>query len=175
VTAAAATALLAVDLAQVVFGARMDDLSGRQNVAFVLPFGIAWIATGLWLDLTQRRRFATWAHWCGLVMTSTAVFVLIPKTVPGFTLVAALGVIALFFSAFVRHWSFTVVGAFGVLTATTASMSELGGMAPLIIAIVGIALIFLGLRWSRWRVSIRAAVLAWMPAVARELVQRLAP
>jgi hypothetical protein len=172
---AAATALLALDLAELVFGARIDDLSARQNLSFVFPLGIAWIAVGLWLDLTQRRPFATWAHWCGLMLTGIAVFALIPKTVSGFALVAVLGAIALFFSALVRHWSFTVVGAFGVLIATTASMSELGGIAPLAIAVVGIALILVGLRWSRWRVSIRAAVLAWMPAGARDLVQRLGP
>lgn len=175
VPVAAATALLALDLAEVVFGARIDDLSGRENVAFVLPLGIAWIATGLWLDVTQRRRFATWANWCGLVLTGIAVFALVPKTVPGFALVGVLGALALFFSAFVRHWSFTVVGALGVLVATTSAMSEFGVIAPLVIAVVGIALIFVGLRWSKWRVSIRAAVIARMPASGRALVQRLAP
>jgi hypothetical protein len=172
---AGATLLLAVDLAEVVFGAQLDDLSGRQTTAFVLPLGIAWIATGLWLDATRRRLFATWAHWGGLLMMGTAVLAMIPKTVPGFTLLGVLGAVALFFSAFVRHWSFTVVGAFGVLTATSAAIGELGRLAPVVIAVVGIALVFVGLRWSRWRESIRTAALARMPAGARNVVQRLAP
>jgi len=100
---------------------------------------------------------------------------MIPKTVPGFALVGVLGAIALFFSAFVRHWSFTVVGAFGVLTATTSSMAELGGFAPVVIAVVGIALVAVGLRWSRWRESIRTAALTRMPVGARRFVRRLAP
>jgi hypothetical protein len=54
-------------------------------------------------------------------------------------------------------------------------MSELGGLAPLVIAVVGLALIYVGLRWSRWRDAIRMAVLARMPASARSFVMRLAP
>jgi hypothetical protein len=171
----AATALLAADLSEAVFGAKLDDLSGRQATAFVLPLGLAWIAAGLWLDVTRRRPFATWAHWCGLVLTGAAVMAMIPKTVPGFALVGVLGAISLFFSAFVRHWSFTVVGAAGVLVATLSAMSLLGGMAPLLVAVVGIALIFVGLRWSRWRESIQIAVLDRIPAGTRDFVQRLAP
>ena len=152
---AAATGLLAVDLAELVFGRGIDDLSPRQTTAFVLPLGLAWIAFGLWLDVTRRRGYATWAHWVGLALTGIAVVAMVPKTVPGFALIGILGALALFFSAFVRHWSFTVIGALGVLMATMSAMGLLGGIAPLVIAIVGIALIFVGLRWSRWRESIR--------------------
>jgi len=56
-----------------------------------------------------------------------------------------------------------------------SSVSEFGGIAPLLIAVVGLALIFVGLRWSRWRESIRLTVLARMPATARDFVTRLAP
>ena len=52
---AAATGVLAVDLAEAVFGRGIDDLSSRQIGAFVLPVGMAWIAIGLWLDVTRRR------------------------------------------------------------------------------------------------------------------------
>lgn len=172
---AAGTALLAVDLAELVFGEKIDDLSPRQTVSFLLPLGLAWIVTGLWLDVTRRRSYATWAHWAGLVVTGIGVVVIVPKTVPGFAVIGALGALALFLSAFVRHWSFTVIGAVGVLTAVMSSMSLLGGIAPLVIAVVGIALIFVGLRWSRWRESIRRAVLGWMSPAARTFVTRLAP
>ena len=161
--------------AELVFGQGIDDLSPRQIAAFVLPAGLAWIATGLWLDVTRRRDYATWAHLVGLVLTGIAVVAMAPKTVPGFAVIGLLGALALFFSAFVRHWSFTVIGALGVLMATMSAMSLLGGIAPLVIAVVGIALIFVGLRWSRWRESIRSAVLARMPATARNFVTRLAP
>jgi hypothetical protein len=172
---AAATVVLAVDVSEVVFGRRIDDLDERQLTVLVLPVGVAWIVTGLWLDATRRRGFATWAYWCGLLTTGVAVVSMIPKTVPGFALVGVLGAIALFFSAFVRHWSFTVVGALGLLMATTSAMGELGGFAPVVIALVGIALVVVGLRWSRWRESIRTATLTRMPLGARRLVQRLAP
>ena len=172
---AAATGLLAVDLAELAFGKKLDDLGGRRAVAFVLPLGLAWIATGLWLDVTRRRGLATFAHWAGLVLTGAAVVVLVPKTVAGFAVLGALGAVVLFFSAFVRHWSFTVVGAAGVLIATMSSMGLLGGIAPLVIAVVGIALIVVGLRWPRWRESIRTSVLARMPAFARDFIVRLAP
>jgi len=170
----AGTAVLALDLSELVFGAKLDDLSPRQTVSFLLPLGLAWIATGLWLDVTDRRRVATWAHWVGLALTGMAVVAAVPKTVPGFATIGLLGAVALFFSAFVRHWSFTVIGAMGVLTATTSSLRLLGGIAPLVIAVAGIALIFVGLRWSRWRESIRGAVLARMPERARSFVTRLA-
>ena len=172
---AAATALLAVDLAEVVFDAGIDDLSARQTGGFVLPVGLAWIAVGLWLDVTRRRHYATWAHLAGLVLTSIAIVALVPKTVPGFTLIGLLGALSLFFSAFVRHWSFTVIGALGVLMATMSAMGLLGGIAPLVIAVVGIALVFVGLRWSRWRDSIRASALDRMPPRIRGFVTRLSP
>lgn len=181
---AAATTVLALDLAELAFGRGLDldedtgtagNLTERQAMAFVLPLGVAWIAAGLWLDVTRRRPYATWAHWCGLLLAGSAIMAIIPKTVPGFTLVGALGAIALFFSAFVRHWSFTVVGAAGVLMATVASFGEFGRLAPLAAAVVGLALIFVGLRWSRWRESIRVSVLGHMPTKTRGLVERLAP
>jgi hypothetical protein len=172
---AAATALLAVDLAEVVFGSGIDDLSARQTGGFVLPVGLAWISVGLWLDVTARRDYATWAHVAGLILTSIAVVSLVPRTVPGFTIIGLLGALSLFFSAFVRHWSFTVIGALGVLMATMSAMSLLGGIAPLVIAVVGIALVLVGLRWSRWRDSIRASALDRMPPRIRGFVTRLAP
>ena len=181
---AAATALLAADLAELAFGKTLDldhdagapgFLSERQAMAFVLPLGLAWLVAGLWLDATRRRPFATWAHWCGLVLAGTAVMALVPKTVPGFTVVGVLGAAALFCSTLVRHWSFTIVGALGVLVATFASFSELGRAAPVAAAIVGLGLIAIGLRWSRWRESVRAATLSHLPAGARSFVQRLAP
>ena len=98
-----------------------------------------------------------------------------PKTVPGFAVIGVLGALALFFSAFVRHWSFTVIGALGVLMATLSAMGLLGGIAPLVIAVVGIALIFVGLRWSRWRESIRDAVLARMPRGSTRFRRRAFP
>jgi hypothetical protein len=172
---AIATGLLAVDLGEIVSGSGIDDLSERQIAACILPLGLAWIATGLWLDVQQRRRYATWAHWVGLVGSAFAIIMIVPKTVPGFALVGALGAVALFFSALVRHWSFTVIGALGVLMAVISAMGMLGGIAPLVIAIVGLALILVGLRWSRWRESIRTTALARMPDSARDLVTRLAP
>lgn len=167
-----ATSVLAVDAAELVFG---NDLSPRQRVVFLLPVGLAWIGGGLWLDVTRLRAYGTWAHWVGLVTAGVALVVLVPKTVPGFAAIGVLGAIALFFSAFVRHWSFTVVGAVGVLIATTSALGMLGEIAPLLIALVGLGLIVVGLRWSRWRETIRAAVVARMPGPARSFVARLAP
>jgi hypothetical protein len=164
--------VLAVDAAELVFG---NQLSPRQRVAFLVPVGLAWIVGGLRLDVTRRRAYATWAHWVGLATAGGAVVVLVPKTVPGFTVIGVLGALGLFFSAFVRHWSFTVVGAVGVLMATISAIGMLGGIAPLVIAVVGLALIFVGLRWSRWRETIRSAVLRRMPEAARSVVSRLAP
>ncbi len=169
---ALATGVLAVDGAELVFG---NDLSDRQRVVFVLPVGLAWLAAGLWLDVTRRRSSATWAHWVGLVPASIAIVVLIPKTVAGFTVIGILGTLALFFSAFVRHWSYTVVGAAGVLMAVMSAVGLVEGIAPLVIAVVGIALIFVGLRWSRWRDRIRQGTLAHLPTAARSFVTRLAP
>lgn len=175
VAVAGATAPLALDLAEAAYGAKIDDLSGRQATTFLLPLGLGWIATGLWLDATRRRQYATWAHWCGLLITGIAVAGMLPKTVPGFTVIGILGAISLFFSAFVRHWSFTAVGAVGVVVAAVATMGEFGRAAPFLIALVGIALVYVGLRWSRWREAIRSTTLARMPAAARDFVQRLAP
>jgi hypothetical protein len=168
----AGTALLAADLAEVVLG---NDASARQCFAFVLPVGVAWIVGGLWLDVVRNRYFATWAHWVGLAITGVSLMVLMPKTVPGFAVIAALGAVAMFFSAFVRHWSFTVVGALGVLVAVWGGLDMLGGAAPIALVGLGIALIVVGLRWSRWREQLRDAVLGWLPETARTFVARLAP
>lgn len=146
------TALLAADAAEFTFG---NDASGRQYFAFVLPVALAWIGAGFWLDVTRRRSYATWAYWVGLAVAGISLMNLVPKTVPGFALIGVLGAFAMFFSAFVRHWSFTLIGAFGVLMAVSAGMRQLGGLAPLGAAALGLALIYVGLRWSRWREPIR--------------------
>jgi hypothetical protein len=127
-----------------------------------VPAGVAWLGIGLWHGVTRRRG-------------SGAIVLLVPKTVPGFAVIGVLGAASLFFSAFVRHWNFTIVGARGVLMATLSAMSLLGRIAPLVIAVVGLALIAVGLRWSRWRETIRAAVLARLPTAARGFVTRLTP
>ena len=165
------TALLAADAAELVLG---ND-SGSGHFAFVLPVGLAWIGAGLWLDVTRRRSYATWAYWVGLAVAGISLINLVPKTVPGFALIGALGALAMFFSAFAHHWSFTLVGAFGVLVAVSGGMQRLGGLAPLGAAVLGLALIFVGLRWSRWREPIRRAVTSRLPGRVRMFVERLAP
>lgn len=168
-----ATAVLAADLAEVVFG---NDPGDGLLFSFVLPVGVAWIAGGLWLDVTGRRAYATWAHWVGLGATAAGLIgVFAPVAVPGFAVIGLLGAVALFFSAFVRHWSFTVIGAGGVLLGVGGLLGELGGVAPVAIAVLGVLFIVAGLRWARWREPIREAVLARLPARARTFVMRLAP
>ncbi len=168
-----ATALLAADFAELLLG---NDASSRVRFAFVLPVGLVWIAGGLWLDVRRRRPVATWAHWVGLAAAAAGLLgVLAPVTVPGFAVIGLLGAVALFFSAFVRHWSFTVIGAAGVLVGVSGLLGELGGVAPVAIAVLGVLFIVAGLRWSRWREPIREAVLARLPAGARTFVTRLAP
>ena len=166
------TALLAADVAELVLG---NDTSDESKFAFVLPVGLAWIAAGLWLDVARRRPYAMWAHWAGLVAAVASLVALMPTTVPGFAAIGAVGALWLFFSAFVRHWSFTVVGAVAVLVAVSGALGEIGGAAPIAIAVLGLLFIYVGLRWSRWREPIRGAVLARLPAHARGLVTRLAP
>lgn len=167
------TALLAADLAELLFG---NDVSHRAKFAFVLPVGLAWIAGGLWLDVRRRRPDATWAHWVGLAAGAAGLLgVLSPVTAPGYAVIGLLGAVALFFSAFVRHWSFTVIGAAGVLLGVGGLLGQLGGVAPVAIAVLGVLFIVAGLRWSRWREPIREAVLARLPAGARTFVTRLAP
>ena len=169
---AAGIALLGADLSESVFG---NDLSRRERFVLVLPVGIAWIAAGLWLDVSRRRNYATWAHWAGLLIGGVSLMILVPKTLPGFAVVGVLGAIAMFFSAFVRHWSFTIVGAVGVLLAVSGVMGMLGKAAPIAAAILGLALVAVGLRWSHWRDALRSAVLERLPAGTRTFVGRLAP
>lgn len=168
----AGTALLAADLAEVVFG---NDATARARFALVLPVGVAWVATGLRLDVDGRRRYAAWAHWVGLAIVSVSTIVLIPKNAAGFALVGVLGAIALFFSAFVRHWSYTIVGALGVLLSVRAGVTLFGSGAPLVLVALAAVLFVVGFRWSRWRDSVRAAVLARLPGRVRALLLRLAP
>ncbi len=169
---AAGVAGLGADLAEAIFG---NELSERERFALLLPLGIAWIVVGLWLDVTRRRDYATWAHWAGLLMGGVSLMILVPKTVPGFAVIGTLGAIAMFFSAFVRHWSFTIVGAIGVLVAVGGGLGMLGNAAPIAAAALGLALVAIGLRWSRWRDALRGAVLERLPSDAQRFVSRLAP
>ncbi len=169
---AAGTAALGADLAEAIFGNR---LSPRERCVLLLPVGIAWIAAGLGLDVGRRRSYATWAHWAGLLIGGVSLIILVPKTVPGFAVIGTLGAIALFLSALVRHWSFTIVGAAGVLVAVTGGFDKLGHAAPIAAAALGLALVAVGLRWSHWRDALRRAVLERLPSGARGFVSRLAP
>lgn len=163
---------LGADLAEAVFG---NGLSDRQRFSILLPLGLAWIAVGLRLDVSRRREYATWAHWAGLVIGGVSLVVLVPKTALGFTVIGVLGAVALFFSVLVRHWSFTLAGAVGVLISVSAGMGMLGRGAPIAAAALGLALLAVGFRWSRWRDVLRSAVLERLPAGAREFVSRLSP
>ncbi len=169
---AAGMAGLGADLAEAIFG---NELSERERFALLLPLGIAWIAVGLWLDVIRRRDYATWAHCAGLLIGGVSLIILVPKTVPGFAVIGTLGAIAMFFSAFVRHWSFTIVGAIGVLIAVSGGLGMLGNAAPIAAAALGLALVAVGLRWSHWRDALRSAVLERLPSGARRFVSRLAP
>ena len=169
---AAGLAGLGADLAEAIFG---NELSEREQFALLLPLGIAWIVVALWLDVIRRRDYATWAHWAGLLIGGVSLMILVPKTVPGFAVIGTLGAIAMFFSAFVRHWSFTIVGAIGVLVAVGGGLGMLGHAAPIAAATLGLALVAVGLRWSRWRDALRSAVLERLPSGAQRFVSRLAP
>ncbi|MGZ8696447.1 MAG: hypothetical protein ACXWZ1_03755 [Gaiellaceae bacterium] len=169
---AAGMAVLGADLTEAIFG---NALSEHERFALLLPLGIAWIVVGLWLDVIRRRDYATWAHLAGLLTGGFSLMMLVPKTVPGFAVIGTLGAIAMFFSAFVRHWSFTIVGAIGVLVAITGGLEMLGNAAPIAAAALGLALVAVGLRWSHWRDALRGAVLERLPSDARRIVSRLAP
>ena len=65
--------------------------------------------------------------------------------------------------------------AAGVLFGVGGLLGQLGGVAPVAIAVLGVLFIVAGLRWSRWREPIREAVLARLPAGARTFVTRIAP
>ena len=70
------------------------------------------------------------------------------------------------------------VPASPVIVAAQLLSSVLYGVSaldPLTYVIVPSTLIFVGLRWSKWRDSIRLTVLARMPTTARDFVTRLAP
>ncbi len=51
----------------------------------------------------------------------------------------------------------------------------LGDAAPIAAAALGLALVAVGLRWSRWRDALRSAVLERLPSGAQRFVSRLAP
>jgi hypothetical protein len=163
---------LGADIAEATFG---NELSQRERFALLLPLGIAWIVVGLWLDVIRRRDYATWAHWAGLLIGGVSLMIVVPKTVLGFAVIGTLGATAMFFSAFVRHWSFTIVGAIGVLVAVGGGLGMLGNAAPIAAATLGLALVAVGLRWSRWRDALRSAVLERLPSGAQRFVSRLAP
>jgi hypothetical protein len=167
-----ATALLGADIAEVLFG---NDASMRQRFAVILVVGVAWIAVGLWLDVRKRRATATWVHWVGAVISVPALVSTLPATIPGWTVLGLIGALSLLFSAFVGHWSFAAAGAAAVLAALSGALSELGGLAPLIVAAVGLLFLVGGLRWTRWREPLRTATLAHLPPGIRSFVERLAP
>jgi hypothetical protein len=167
-----ATALLGADVAEVLFG---NDASGRQRFVLVLVVGAAWIAAGLRLDVRKRRTTATWVHWVGVVICVPALTAVLPTTIPGWTALGLIGAVSLLFSAFVGHWSFAVAGAAAVLASLSGALSELGGLAPLIVAGAGLLFLIGGLRWTRWREPLRTATLAHLPSGIRSFVERLAP
>ncbi len=170
--AALALGTLSVDLGEVIFS---NDLGERGRAAFALPVGLAWVALGFVFDVARRRTEAGFAHGVGLLGAGGSVMVIVPMTVPGYALVGVIGATLLFISAFVRHLSFAVVGAVGVVVAVISSLGLLGRNAPPLMALAGILLIVVGIRWPRWRSGIRAATLARLPPSTQALLTRLAP
>jgi hypothetical protein len=141
-------------------------------------FGFAMIALAFWVDVRSGRRkdYAFWLYlfdvltfWCGLsLMKSDSEL----SKFMYFLVNVALLVIGTLLSRRVFA-VFAALGMLGYLGYLSWNIFEGSLLFPVVVAFIGIGIIFAGVQWQRHERRLNAAILGVLPGPVRELVARV--
>jgi hypothetical protein len=141
-------------------------------------FGFAMIALAFWVDVRSGRRkdYAFWLYlfgvltfWCGLsLMKSDSEL----SKFMYFLVNVALLVVGTLLSRRVFA-VFAALGMLGYLGYLSWNIFEGSLLFPVVVAFIGIGIIFAGVQWQRHERRLNAAILGVLPGPVRELVARV--
>src|SRR5687768_650929 len=155
----------------------IDAAQAQQLWAFgfSVAFGAIVILIAFWVDLRSRftRDYAFWLYLFGLLTFWCALTSLGSGQLSGKLIYLAINLcLVLLGAVFVRR-AFTVFGAIGVaivLGDLSWRLFRDSWQFPIALTAIGIAIVYLGIWWSRNETRLAAALQSWLPADLRELI-----
>lgn len=152
------------------------DYQFMRDVSLV--FGLATIAMAMWVDVRTRlsrdvawrQDFAFWLYIFGAFMFWCALSLRDSNNEWGKFLYAALNVFLVFLGAAIGRRVFTVFGALGVagyLGYLSHRVFQDSLLFPFALTLLGLGVVWLGVKWQRNEAAINAYLSRWVPAGLR--------
>lgn len=141
-------------------------------------FGLGMTLLAFWIDVRSGRKkdYAFWLYlfgvatfWCGLTLMRS------DSELNKF-LYFLINVAMLMIGTVLSRRVFAVFAAFGILGYLgylAHNIFEDSLMFPIVVAAIGIGIIFLGMKWQQHEEKLHAALLAILPGPVRDLIQRV--
>jgi len=142
---------------------------------FSIAFGTIMVLVAFWVDLRSRstRDYAFWlylfgllAFWCGLSSLSS-------NQLSGKLIYLAINLGLILIGAVIVRRAFTVFGAIGVgfvLADISWKFFRDSWLFPIALTLIGLAIVFLGVWWSRNEALVAARLRAALPTDLRQLI-----
>ncbi len=142
---------------------------------FSIAFGAVMVLVAFWVDLRSRltRDYAFWLYLFGLLAFWGGLTSLSSAQLAGKLVYLALNLGLVLIGAVIVRRAFTVFGAIGVgivLADISWRFFKQSWLFPIVLTLIGLAIVFLGIWWSRNEPRIAALLQAKLPADLRELI-----
>jgi hypothetical protein len=139
-----------------------------------LVFGLGTCAMAMWVDMRtrlseseeSRQDFAFWLYIFGTIMFWTSLSLRDSSNELGKFLYALLNIGLVLFGAAIGRRVFTVCGAFGVagyLGYLSHRVFQNSLMFPFALTLLGLGVVWLGVKWQRNEAAINASLSRWVP------------
>lgn len=173
---------LSMDLAMLILdpGLSPGDASGWIfRKWFSVAFGAATILFALLVDLRNRSRldYAFWLYLFGLLSLWVGLTSLGSQTLSGKLIYLAINLALVLTGAVLSRRTFTVFGALGVALALgdlSRRYFQDSWLFPIALSVIGLAIVYAGIVWSRHEARITVRLRAALPAQLRDLLARRA-
>lgn len=142
---------------------------------FSIGFGLIMLLVALWVDLRSRftRDYAFWLYLFGLLTFWCALTSLGSERLEGKLVYLAINLVLVLVGAVLVRRAFTVFGAIGIVVVLGDLSQKFfrdSLLFPIALTVIGIAVIFCGVWWSRNEQRVAAGLRRWLPADLRELI-----
>jgi hypothetical protein len=143
---------------------------------FSVCFGLIMLLGAFWVDLRARftRDYSFWLYLFGLLTFWCALTSLGSNQLAGKLVYLAINLALILIGAALVRRTFTVFGALGVaivLGDLSWRMFKNSWLFPIALTLIGIAIIYAGIWWSRNEARLAARLRASLPADLRELIE----
>jgi len=136
-----------------------------------VAYGAVAIGIARWMDRPAGEDYAFWGYLVGLAALWGGL-TFMEKTEVGYLEYLLLSIGLTFSTAIFRRQAFLVFGALGILTYLLHLADEIfrGSVYfPIVLSIIGVAVIYLGAKYQANRKELSQTVRSWMPAALRQL------